>query len=259
MKLSDEQKHIIRCEENEFPKLFASYQETEYGIFFYNEKNKDSHDSNHAVIYPERIENLAAVLEDITAFYKSKSVIPTVFHPFIKDYFVDNEEVFNKKGFKINCKTDNRIYILSEESCIEPNNELDVRWLKSWDKRIATDILIPNGEYYEVPVAEATMKNNNSYLMVGYKNGKAVVYLQFHVSPRGCTRFDYIDTAKDERGKGYARKLAHETMSFCLKEKLPLCTTWFANSTSEKLNFEAGFRPTNLWLENGYVVLEELS
>ena len=32
--------------------------ERDYGILFYNTENKDSFDSNHAVIYRERIQNL---------------------------------------------------------------------------------------------------------------------------------------------------------------------------------------------------------
>lgn len=46
--------------------------ERDYGILFYNTENKDSFDSNHAVIYRERIQNLQALLLDIAEFYKAK-------------------------------------------------------------------------------------------------------------------------------------------------------------------------------------------
>lgn len=258
MILTDEQEHIIRCEENEFPKLFSSYKETEYGILFFDEENKDSHDSNHAVIYPEHIDNLGSVLKNITAFYTEKHITPTIYHPFVKDYFLENKDAFVKHGFKITFRENHQVFLLSEKSVITPNNSIDIRCLTKWDKRITRDILIPNDERYEAPVGEATMRHKGSYLFAGYKNDKAVVYAIFHVSKFGCTRFDYIDTAEDERGKGYARQLAHQVMNFCLKEKLPLCVTWFANPTSERLNYEAGFRPTDLWLEAGYAVLEDI-
>ncbi|MEI6579917.1 MAG: hypothetical protein WCN92_10720, partial [Eubacteriales bacterium] len=128
-----------------------------------------------------------------------------------------------------------------------------------WDHRIATDILIPNDENYEIPVGEATMKHNGSHLFVGYKDKKAVVYVMFHVSALGYTRFDYIDIAKNERGKGYARQISHRVMEFCLEENLPLPATWFANPTSERLNFEVGFRPSDLSIESGYAVFEGVS
>ena len=60
----------IKQEEIDFPKRFASYVEKEYGILFYMADNKDSYDGNHACIYPEKITNLGAVLDDITAFYR---------------------------------------------------------------------------------------------------------------------------------------------------------------------------------------------
>ena len=41
-------------EEDLFPKIFTDYEEREYGILFFNTENKDSYDSNHAVIYKDR-------------------------------------------------------------------------------------------------------------------------------------------------------------------------------------------------------------
>ena len=59
-------------EEDLFPKIFTDYEERNYGILFYNEDNKDSFDSNHAVIYRDKTEDLPGVLSDIVRFYSSK-------------------------------------------------------------------------------------------------------------------------------------------------------------------------------------------
>lgn len=56
-------------EEDLFPKIFTDYEEREYGILFFNTDNKDSYDSNHAVIYKDKIHDLQHVLSDITEFY----------------------------------------------------------------------------------------------------------------------------------------------------------------------------------------------
>ena len=53
MKLTD-----CYLEEDLFPKIFADYEERPYGILFYSTNNKDSYDSNHAVIYKDKIANL---------------------------------------------------------------------------------------------------------------------------------------------------------------------------------------------------------
>lgn len=40
--------------EDMFPKSFTDYEERPYGILFYNTTNKDSYDSNHAVIFRDQ-------------------------------------------------------------------------------------------------------------------------------------------------------------------------------------------------------------
>ncbi len=59
-------------EEDLFPKMFTDHEEREYGILFFNTDNKDSYDSNHAVIYKDKIHDIQYVLSDITEFYKGK-------------------------------------------------------------------------------------------------------------------------------------------------------------------------------------------
>ena len=41
----------IYREEDLFPREFTVFAEREYGLLFYNENNKDSYDSNHAIIF----------------------------------------------------------------------------------------------------------------------------------------------------------------------------------------------------------------
>jgi len=50
MKLTD-----CYLEEDLFPKIFADYEERPYGVLFYSTNNKDSYDSNHAVIYKDKV------------------------------------------------------------------------------------------------------------------------------------------------------------------------------------------------------------
>ena len=49
-------------EEDLFPLLFTNCLERPYGVLFYNPDNKDSFDSNHAVIYKDKIDDLSKVL-----------------------------------------------------------------------------------------------------------------------------------------------------------------------------------------------------
>ena len=45
-------------EEDLFPREITSYEERYYGYLFYNMENKDSYDSNHAVIFKDKIDNI---------------------------------------------------------------------------------------------------------------------------------------------------------------------------------------------------------
>ena len=53
--------------EDFFPKSFADYEERSYGILFYNTDNKGSYDSNHAVVFKEKMQNLSEILFRFTA------------------------------------------------------------------------------------------------------------------------------------------------------------------------------------------------
>lgn len=256
MVLTERQKAAIRREENEFPRLFADYSERDYGTLFYKQSNAQSYDSNHAVLYPERIRDLSAVLRDITAFYKARGLTPLIYHPFRRDYFEENRAVFEENGYELTIEPPNHMAVLCEESRIIPAVGLEIRRLSRWDERITNDILIPNGEGYEAPVGRATMEHEGSYLFAGYVDGRAAVYIIMHTTAE-LTRFDYINTAKELRGRGYARQLSHAMVSFHREAGLPLGATWFANDTSARLNYDAGFRYTDFYLESGYATYKK--
>ena len=230
----------IRQEEIDFPKRFASYAERDYGILFYMPDNKDSYDGNHACIYPEKIRDLGLVLEDITDFYGKLGIRASIYHPYKKDYFKDNEAILNAHGYTYTPEEDHRVMLLTAENTIKESGRLDIRVLTEWDERIATDILIPGGEPWEVEVTKKRIEQDGAYLFVGYLENRAVVYTDIHKSDYGNTRFDYIVTAKKHRGKGYAGELLGFVVEYCKKNQFPMCWQWAG--PSEHICYRAGFR-----------------
>ena len=84
-------------EEDLFPREITSFEEKDYGILFYNDENKDSFDSNHAIIYREKVSDLSAVLYDIINFYKSKGITPNIYQSINDDgYFLEIKEEMAK-------------------------------------------------------------------------------------------------------------------------------------------------------------------
>lgn len=233
-------KESILKEESEFPKLFADCTERDYGLLFYMENNKDSHDGNHAFIYPEKIVNLGEVLDEITAFYESKGIIPAIYHPHRENYFSDNRFIMESHGYAVTDEEPHRVMILSDEDEIVTEKCLDIKLLNKWDNRIASDILLPSGEPWEIEPLKNSIDKDHSYVFVGYHNNKAIAFTNIHVSKYGNTRYDYIVTSKEQRGKGYASELLSFVVEYCKNHNLPVC--WQCAGPSEHICYKAGFR-----------------
>ena len=81
------------------PREITRWEEREYGLLFYNGENKDSYDSNHAIIFRERISDLAKVLEDIVAFYTEKGMKPSIYQSILEEgYFEEIKEELSEHG-----------------------------------------------------------------------------------------------------------------------------------------------------------------
>lgn len=246
----------IKQEEIDFPKRFASYEEKEYGILFYMADNKDSYDGNHACIYPDKITDLGAVLEDITAFYQKLAIRASIYHPFEKDYFRNNIEILKAHGYTYTAEEAHRVMLLTEKNSIVVPKRLAIQVLNEWDERVATDILLPSGEPWEIEVTKKRTEQDGTYLFVGYLDGKAVVYSDIHKSEHGNTRFDYIVTATEHRGNGYASELLSFMVEYCRKNEFPMCWQWAG--PSEHICYRAGFREA-FSMEAGFAMGPELA
>jgi len=235
------QENILR-EELEFPKLFASFDEKEYGILFFNIDDKESHDNNYAILYPDRIVDFEQVIIDIKSFYLKKDIIPRIYQPFIDGYFTKKKAILEKCGYSIKLFGKNKFMLLSADSMIHIPKRLDIRRITQWNEQIGIDIFIPSGEGYAIEVEKNSLKSDRYYLFAGYLGKDMAALVSFHTSKHDCTRFDYIETAPKHRGNGYAREILSFTTDYCKQNKLPNCFQWPAHETSEKICYAAGFR-----------------
>jgi len=173
-----------------FPKFFSNHEERDWGILFFNENNKSSHDSNHCVIFASNITDL--MLEEIKAFYQEKQITPRIYHPFINGYLHKNKNILIKHGFKIEVNHDDQYMILTDENQIDSSNQINIKCLNSWDERIVHDILIPNQSEYEIELLMNAMENKYFKLFVGYKNHQPVTMASLlYYSETNCVRLDH--------------------------------------------------------------------
>ena len=134
-------KENIAKAEQEFPRLFANFEERTYGVLFYNTNIKDHHDSNHAILYTDKINDLQKVLTDIRDFYKSIDITPTIYHPSIENYFIENVHILKTNGYKFMTALDSRIMVVQNSDVKPLSDILDIRQI--------TDIkMIEDGSFF---------------------------------------------------------------------------------------------------------------
>ena len=113
-------------EEDFFPREITGWEARGYGVYFYNEENKDSYDSNHAIILKNCIANIHQALDDIVKFYVGKGMRPIIYQSmFDEGYFEEIKSILAEHGFE-SWSEEQRYFILSEENKIVPNPEITV-------------------------------------------------------------------------------------------------------------------------------------
>lgn len=228
-------------EEDLFPREITSWEEREYGVLFYNEDNKDSYDSNHAVIFKNKINDLGRVLDDIATFYMEKGIKPVIYQSISDEgYFEDIINILSDHGFE-SWSESQKYMVLSERNTITPNTEITVRKISDWQEEYETEIFEKAGEPWETAVAKKSLDNGNTLFFVAYDNGKPVGMTYAHLHGDVC-RVDYLLVSKKHRNIGVGRALISSFVEYCKVNQIENCFLWPDGETAERIYYEAGFR-----------------
>lgn len=228
-------------EEDLFPREITTYEERDYGLLFYNEENKDSYDSNHAIIFKNRISDLKQVLADIVNFYKKKNIKPTIYQSILDDgYFEEIKGELLEFGFESWSEMQNYM-VLSEDNTIKSNPEIIVKKVSEWRDEYGTEIFEKAGEPWEIDVAKKMIKNSNTLFFVAFYKEKPVGMTYCHTAGDVC-RVDYLLVSKECRNIGVGRALIKCCVEYCKVHGIENCFLWPAGDTAERIYYEAGFR-----------------
>lgn len=231
----------IYNEEDLFPREITFWEEREYGFLFYNEDNKDSYDSNHAVIFKNRINDLNYVLDDIIKFYIEKGIKPVIYQSVSDEgYFEDVKDVLSYHGFESWSELQ-KYMVLLEKNTIVPNPEITVEKISEWQEKYGAEIFEKAGEPWETAVAKKSLDNSNTLFFVAYYNGKPVGMTYAHIHDDVC-RGDYLLVSKEHRNIGVGRALINSFAEYCKVNRIENCFLWPGGETAEKIYYEAGFR-----------------
>lgn len=238
MKMNLEQ---IYLEEDLFPREITAYEKRDYGLLFYNENNKDSYDSNHGIIFKNKIDDIHKTLEDITAFYLKKGIKPIIYQSITDDgYFESISHELAAHGYDVHSE-ENRYMVLCGDCTITPNPLINVRKAEEWEDAFRTDIFEAAGEPWEIEVAKKVIKNANTLFFAAYIDDRPVGMTHAHTK-NGVCRVDYLLVAPKYRGKGVARAIMRAFAEYCKENTVENCFLWPANASAERIYYESGFR-----------------
>ena len=227
-------------EEDMFPKMFAPYEERPYGVLFCNPMNRDSYDSNHAVIYRDKISDLKAVLEDITEYYRERGQTPIIYQSMLDDgWFEDIKEELAKAGYRSWGEPQKYMLPLAE-NMIRPNPEIEVRKLDRWDDSLM-QVFLEAEEPWEIEVAKTEAGNPDVWFFAAYLKGKPIGVTYGHCTDKVC-RGDYILVSKKNRRIGAGRALFCKVVEWTKANGIDNFYLWPDGESPERIYTEGGFR-----------------
>ncbi len=226
-------------EEDLFPREFAQVQERPWGFLFYDKENPDSYDSNHALIYRDRVGDLQAVLAEIRAFYRALGRQAIIYQSILDDgWFGDVAAELSAAGYR-SWQEEQRWMVLTEPSRITAR--ADIRRLTAWTDELAAHLYEAAGEPWETAVARRQLSRANTRYFAAFVGGKPVGAIYGHVNDAGVFRVDYLLVATAHRGKGLGRALTHALTEHLRAEGFP-CALWPDGDGPQRIYEEAGFR-----------------
>lgn len=238
---ADLKERILKTE-LDFPKYISNSMATDFGMLFWDESDKDNHGLNHALIYPHLVSDLTGVLAQIAEFYRSRGIQPRVHQPYTTGYFLDHANEFRKSGYDVKLYPPTQFMLLSEANQINAGSALTIRELEAWDPRIATDILIPDGNEKEVEQTKRNIYGDRYRVLVGYLQEQAVSMATIFDGDYGIARLDSTETAEELRGRGYASELVSAIVDMHRRESDMPLYLWPQNVTAGKIYRQAGFK-----------------
>ena len=228
-------------EEDLFPREFTGAVERPWGILFYSEDNRDSYDSNHALIRRDHVDDLPAVLSEITAFYLSRGLHPVIYQSILDDgWFGEIAGALSDAGYR-SWLEEQTYMLLTQESAIVPPADVEVRRETRWQDAFADGIFLAAGEPWEIPVVKRQLQNPGTRFFAAYEQGRPVGMIYGHVNGEGVVRIDYLLVAPAHRGKGVGRALTHAFVAEVRRSGLA-CALWPDGDTPRRIYEDAGFR-----------------
>ncbi|MBW6513184.1 MAG: GNAT family N-acetyltransferase [Candidatus Syntrophosphaera sp.] len=182
-----------------FPQRFTNMTPKNYGMLFWNEGNKKSYDSNHAVITdhlgPE------SSIRDIEFFYKTKGIAPRIHQSYQARELEKIGPALENHGFKIETR-DEQFFMHEHESTLRPVPELRIERLHHLSIDVMETIAIEFGGDWTIKVVERHLLHPSYHLLGGFIADELASLASVSVYA-GYSRVDDVYTRDKFRGRGF--------------------------------------------------------
>jgi GNAT superfamily N-acetyltransferase len=193
-----------------FAKRFTGVLAKPYGLLYWNEANKLSHDSNHAIITD--IVGVESSIKDIVSYYKAKQITPRIYSSLKANQLATITPHLTKYDFVID-RSDVQFLLHEKDSAIEPVHGIRFERIKSVEAMLREMII--SGEYGEwtVKVFERHLRHPGFHLIGGFVEDELVSTASVNIF-EGYSRVDDVYTHKFYRSKGYSSALLHYLVKY---------------------------------------------
>jgi len=238
----------IADSERWFPRSFAEAVTREWGVLFHTPSIPESHDGNHARVADHGGRPADAVRE-VVAFYRSKGLTPRVNFVSADGDDPQLRAALSDAGFVFEYENEMRVYVHEGPSSISPNPAVRVRRVSALSSTLF-DAISELNCLRVARVLKRRMCQREAHLFVGEYEGRSVSIALLEPAER-LWRVDEVHTHPDFRGRGCARAVIHELVSFERGTKDTPLYLWTDNPVAERLYVEAGFesvgQPLTSW------------
>ena len=183
-----------------FPQRFTNMTTKDYGMLFWNEGNKRSHDSNHAIITDHL--GAEASVRDIEFFYKSKGIVPRIYQSYTPNELEKIGTALENRGFTVQIHED-QFFLYDHEGSFQPVPELRIERLRTLSIDIMETIALEFGGDWTIKAVERHLLSPSYHLLAGFVGDELASFASLSVFA-GYSRVSDIFTRDKFRGHGYA-------------------------------------------------------
>ena len=239
---------IMQAEINWY-KHFANYENTDYGIVFYNTDDPTWTDYNHAhILKYNKNSDFDAIITEIKNFYVKKDLRPMIYSAFERGQLEKIKDSLIKNGFTIEENYGGQTFLIHTSECkINVPYTLNFKRINNGEDLSFIYEVMPQDWKEDVDdIIERRIKFPNYRLFAGYLDDVPVVIADMEYF-KGVVLIDDVGTSEKHRGKGYAREIIRFLVDYHYKNyKGSLLYLYYDNPVAGRIYRDAGFTEADI-------------